>query len=392
MKAIKKVIFKAQNTGDNVKVNTAYFILSLVLNGLQIAIPYSAILDVDRSTAMDFSETIEVKVVDKEDHFAAIDSYFFAYFRDLPGALDQIRDAVRTYRASCILPENSSPPAVLDTTVSRTPTTDSVVHALPEPASPKATSGFRLASIFRPFADSLAVVNRPSTLPSELQNDYTHVSRKLDSSSFIPITTSPTTMSSNPTADAPSSPKPNESNSIMRHSTQSLPPPDHTYPPSTPSSSISPNNSYLSRDDSNSWAVGVPSWLRSSRRVFGPSQGNPTATFNSSLVREVYSSATSLPGPISRPSSAGEMTFSILETPDMKPDQETAEKFRAAFAYDDKETLLGCAYCATVSLHYTDQNISTPEQIFRDISIGSFQCSANCTSQQISFVSSRVDL
>ena len=293
---------------------------------------------------MDFSETIEVKVVDKDDHFA-IDSYFFAYFRDLSGALDQIRDAVRTYRTSYNLPENASPPVVLDSTVSRTPSSpDRVVHSLPEPASPKATSGFRLSSIFRPLADTLAdtfaVVNRASTLPSEFQNDdYTHVSRKPDSSSFVPITTSP-----KPMADSPISPKPNEPNSILRHSTQSLPPPDHTYPPSTPSSSISPNYSYLSRDG-NSWAVGVPSWLKSPRRVFGPSLGNmdPTTTFNSTLVKEVYSSATSSPGPTSRPSSGGEMTFSILETPDIKPDQETAEKFRSAFAYDEKETLLGCA-------------------------------------------------
>jgi sterol 3beta-glucosyltransferase len=347
MKAIKKVVFKAQNTGDSVKVNTSYVMKLLVLNDLQIAIPYSAILDVERSTAMDFSETIEVKVVDKEDHFA-IDSYFFAYFRDLSGALDQIRDAVRTYRTSCSLPENASSLAVLDSTVSRTPSSpDRAVHTLPEPASPKATSGFKLSSIFRPLADTFAVVNRASTLPSELQNDdYTHVSRKPDSSSFIPITTSPKPIM----ADSPISSKPNEPNSILRHSTQSLPPPDHTYPPSTPSSSISPNYSYLSRDNSNSWAVGVPSWLRSPRRVFGPSLSNmdPTATFNSTQVSEVYTSAVSSSGPISRPSSGGEMTFSILETPDIKPDQETAEKFRAAFAYDEKETLLGCASYAMI--------------------------------------------
>ena len=285
--------------------------------------------------------------MDKEDPFA-IDSYFFAYFRDISGALDQIRDAVRTYRTSCNLPENASPLAVLDSTVSRTPSSpDRAVHTLPEPASPKVTSGFRLSSIFRPLADTLAdtfaVVNRASTLPSELQNDdYTHVSRKPDSSSFIPIITSP-----KPMADSPISQKPNEPNSILRYSTQSLPPPDHTYPPSTPSSSISPNCSYLSRDNSNSWAVGVPSWLKSPRRVFGPSLGSMDST---ATVKEVYSSAVSSPGPISRPSSGGEMAFSILETPDMKPDQETAEKFRAAFAYDEKETLLGCASYVMVLL------------------------------------------
>ena len=286
--------------------------------------------------------------MDKEDHFA-IDSYFFAYFRDLSGALDQIRDAVRTYRTSCNIPENSFPLAVLDSTVSRPPSSpDRAVHTLPEPASPKATPGFRLSSIFRPLAgtlaDTFAVVNRASTLPSELQNDdYTHVSRKPDSSSFIPITTSPM-------EDSTITPKPNETNLILRHSTQSLPPPDHTYPPSIPSSSISPDYSYLSRDNSNSWAVGVPSWLKSPRRVFGPSLGSmdSTATFNSTPVKEVYSSAVSSPGPTSRPSSGGDMTFSILETPDMKPDHETAEKFRAAFAYDEKETLLGCASYAMI--------------------------------------------
>src|ERR1700733_684275 len=65
VKAIRKIIFKAHNMGESVK----------------IAIPYSVILDVDRSTAMDFSETIEVKVVDR-DHFT-MDSYFFAYFHSL---------------------------------------------------------------------------------------------------------------------------------------------------------------------------------------------------------------------------------------------------------------------------------------------------------------------
>ena len=45
---------------------------------------------------MDFSETIEVKVVDREDGYS-VDSYFFAYFHNISLALDQIRDAVRAY-------------------------------------------------------------------------------------------------------------------------------------------------------------------------------------------------------------------------------------------------------------------------------------------------------
>lgn len=63
---------------------------------VKIAIPYSVILDIDRSTAMDFSETVEVKVVDR-DNFT-MDSYFFAYFQNLPEALAQIREVVKTYK------------------------------------------------------------------------------------------------------------------------------------------------------------------------------------------------------------------------------------------------------------------------------------------------------
>ena len=45
-----------------------------------------------------------------------------------------------------------------------------------------------------------------------------------------------------------------------------------------------------------------------------------------------------------------------------------------------------------IAMIYTDQNIFTFEQTFRDISIGSSLCLASCTFQQISFVLSRVDL
>lgn len=69
---------------------------------------------------MDFSETIEIKVLDKEaSGLLSVDSYFFAYFHDLSSALDQIRDAVRTHRASTEHDESNSPKTVLDTTVTR---------------------------------------------------------------------------------------------------------------------------------------------------------------------------------------------------------------------------------------------------------------------------------
>jgi sterol 3beta-glucosyltransferase len=281
---------------------------------------------------MDFSETIEVKVVDKEDNFA-LDSYFFAYFHNLPGALDQIRDAVRNHRSQSGVSEDKLP-VVLDTTASRSPLTPERSNTVE--STSKATSGFRLSSIFRPFSDPPTAT--PAT--SDLQNDdYTHVFRKADSTSFVPLSTSPKHI-------ANMLPRSHDelSETSTGQSTQSLAPPEHTYPPSTSNSSIYPNHSSLSRDNSSSsWAVGVPSWLKSPKRVFGGSllTDSPT-TFISTPVKEVYSTAASSPGPVIRSSGVGDMAFSVLETPDMLPDQDTADKFRSAFAYDDKETLLGC--------------------------------------------------
>lgn len=284
---------------------------------------------------MDFSETLEVKVVDKADNFA-IDSYFFAYFPDLPAALEQIRDAVRTYRTTHSQ-DNGNGLAVLDTTVTRSPMPLERIanpQSAPVESPIKTTSGFRLSSIFRPFSDSTP---RGASVPaiSDLQNDdYTHVSRKENSASFIPVTSSPEPIHAPANQDLVTSPP--------LHSTRSLPQPEHTYPPSTSSSTIYPNHSSLNRESSSSWGVGVPSWLKTPRKVFGVSTVTDTnSTVSPSPVKEVYSSVSSR-GPPSRTSGYGDLAFSVLETPEMLPDQEATDKFRSAFAYDEKETLLGC--------------------------------------------------
>ena len=308
---------------------------------IQIAIPYSAVLDVERSSAMDFSETIEVKVVDNEDKFA-VDSYFFAYFQDIAGALDQIRDAVRMYRTLNSVPEPGTPPIVVDTTIARTPSSPERTTTGIEPVSPRASSGFRLSSLFRPFSDSnsAARVSAPA-ITDPRSEEYTHILRKPGSSSFVPITTSPKPME--PPLHRPGA-DPVQGGTMQ--STQSLPTPEHTYPPSTSSSSIYPNHSSLSRDSSSSWAVGVPSWLKAPRKVFGGSTATTEthAIYNAGPVKEMYSSAASSAGPVSRSSGLGDLAFSVLDTPDMLPDQEATDKFRASFAYDERETLLGCAY------------------------------------------------
>nr|GAT43674.1 UDP-glucose:sterol glycosyltransferase [Mycena chlorophos] len=284
VKAIRKVIFKAQNMGDSVK----------------IAIPYSIILDVDKSTAMDFSETIEVKVFDKEEHFS-IDSYFFAYFQDLPGALDQIRDAVRTHRTQ---PERASPQLLMDTTVSRSvPHIPDRVQSLPNVDQPqgnhsKIPSSFSISSFLWPFSDSGSRMPVSGSPPEH--EPFTHISRRPNSTSFVPVTGSP---DGSPSLQTPTP-------------TQSA---EHT------------------ESGGSTW-MGVPSWLRGTKRVFGGSSGSELAVPSpNSRVREVYS----MPSQPSRGSGLGDMAFSVLETPDTAIDPEMTEKFRNVFAYDEKETLLG---------------------------------------------------
>lgn len=321
VKAIRRVIFKAQNMGDSVK----------------IAIPYSAILDVEKSTAMDFSETIEVKVLDKEEHHS-IDSYFFAYFQELPEALDQIRDAVRSNR---MLPPLSAPAIVLDTTASRPPLTTIVpmdrAQSLPIAESAKTASGFRLTSLLRPFHDSARPASSPGPDHSDHIEDFTHISKR-SSASFVPFTTSPKAIEE----QLPS----HDSQPVDASASSLTPTPstmEHTYPPSTPTSEILPSSG------SSSWNVGVPAWLKgSSRRVLGGATSGhvtgPTPLTTSTSVggvSEVYSSTT-----MSSESASGgassEMGYSVLETPETAVDQESTDKFRTAFAFDDKEALLGC--------------------------------------------------
>ncbi|KAF8746324.1 hypothetical protein AX14_000107 [Amanita brunnescens Koide BX004] len=312
VKAIRKVIFKAQNSGDSVK----------------IAIPYSLILDIERSSAMDFSETIEVKVFDKEEQYS-IDSYFFAYFRNMSAALEQIRDAVRNYR---ILPTAGNPQSVIDTT-SRSMPGSAIERSASVPTesmSPKINTGFRLTSLLKPFSDNIpftrALQSSPTTAAPTMEEEFTHVSKRANSSSFIPITASP--------ISTDQAPYPGPCGSRQEDTIAGKSSSDHTYPPSTSLRSI------IDPEGNNSWTVGVPSWLKPPRRIFGSSLTSGTGSVGRSEVagvREIYSSMAHSP----TKSIGHDMTFSIMESPETSVDAETIEKFRTAFAYDEKEDLLG---------------------------------------------------
>ncbi|KAI6136871.1 glycosyltransferase family 1 protein [Pisolithus sp. B1] len=320
VKAVRKVMFKAQNMGDTVK----------------IAIPYSVILDVEKSAAIDFSETIEVKVMDKVE---SSDSYFFAYFHDIQAALDHIRDAVRTHRALAPV----SPQAVLDTTVKPSAgVAPGIDRARSLPTSDtKGATPFRLSLFLRPFHDSLPLpIGRmhSSPEPPNGAEEYMHVSKR---DTFIPITTSPQSYSGIELASpatfnsAPSIPANNPT--LVR---------DHTYPPTTPSIESSTSSPTRILPSGVSWNMGVPSWLRGARKTAGSSvsatgvDSTPTASQSLGGVREIYSTPwqSSSDQPLG---AATELGYSVLETAEAVVDSETTEKFRAAFAFDDREILLG---------------------------------------------------
>ena len=337
VKAIRRVIFKAQNMGDSVKVHPSDLRTFPCLTRLsQIAIPYSTIIDVDKSSALDFRETIEVKVVDGSEDLA-VDSYFFTYFHDISAALEQIQHAIASTRR--FVPEaevSLNVEQLIDTTVSRSNSTSRTgpsehIPTYPE-TTPRSSSSFRLSSLLRPFQElPLGRTVATSGLPDE-HEDFTHVEKR-DSSSFVPVALPPPP-SGIPGASHASEFTQSQPTLRSRLSDNS----GHTYPPFTLRSE-SPLQATQEQSLATSW-VSVPSWLRMSRRTLG-SPGNQQLQVpgEANAVTEVYSSGTHQ----SLTSSHGqELGYSVLETPDSAIDPEMLEKFQTSFAFDDKERLLGC--------------------------------------------------
>lgn len=297
-------------------------------------------MDVEKSSALDFSETIEVKVVEKSENFSTVDSYFFAYFQELDAALEQIRDAVRTYRSSSeSLPEAT----VIDTTgakaIATFPPVSQVQDETPRPAS----LGFRLSSLWRPFSEPTSP-GRPAalTLEADTSDDFTHVTKR--KTSFIPFTSSPERLT--PPALPPS--KESSEYPVSEDYSQQPTPiaatnSDHTYPPSSGIDSSSSGSSITS------W--GRPSWLRiPTRRPLSSIQSgnstvvaehpppNPVTSLSSGGIADVLTSALSSAGSRLMP----DLGFSVLDVPEGQVEQEVQDKFRQAFAFDENEKVLGC--------------------------------------------------
>lgn len=105
--------------------------------------------------------------------------------------------------------------------------------------------------------------------------------------------------------------------------------------------------------------MNVPHWLKvpRTRNLFGGVADTLPVIPPGGEVREMYTTAATT-SPISAGSklgNGGDLTYSILETPDAPIDDDIAEKFRNYFAYDERETLLGRA-SQTLTLNVTDRD------------------------------------
>ncbi|KZV74732.1 glycosyltransferase family 1 protein [Peniophora sp. CONT] len=310
VKAIHLAMFEAQNSGESVK----------------IAIPYSAIVDVDIASPAGLSETLEVKVLDtsldaSNADALAVDSFFFAYFANAHAAMEQVRGAVAAAR---VAEPRSQTRKLVDTTVSKTNSPPSSpgrdiggARGSAGDAGGTRPSSFRFTSLLRPFTSSSppstatpstsasSILPTPEPVPesdsdAEPDESFTHVQTREGSRSFVPVTLSPSTLHQKPSSES---------------MTPTMPSKGLTYPPSTV------------KDSALSW-LPTPAWLL--RTV-------PRRILSSTSV----TSPTSAPPTSEEPRMEKDMIFSVLETPNSHPPTELIDKFRTTFALDARETLLG---------------------------------------------------
>ncbi|OZJ03357.1 hypothetical protein BZG36_03000, partial [Bifiguratus adelaidae] len=72
--ALQVAIFRAKNSGDSLKV----------------ALPFSNVLDIEKTSAMEFAEFIKVQTLEDAQSYA-MDEYYFAYFVDTNAAYSELR-------------------------------------------------------------------------------------------------------------------------------------------------------------------------------------------------------------------------------------------------------------------------------------------------------------
>ncbi|KAL7418121.1 hypothetical protein BDY24DRAFT_374148 [Mrakia frigida] len=240
VKAIRKVMFRTQHEGENVK----------------IAIPLEAILDVETTSTMDFAETIEIKVVEGDEATLSFDSYFFAYFTNIDAALVQIREVLTTYRPQ----EQGSAPGwekeqVYDTTMMKGGGRrgSSPAEGAVKPSGSSSLS--RIGSLLHPFSSgssksspTVSVAQSPrrsgefSSGPAPIPITSARRSRDLERDSSI------ARLSTTPDSVRTVTPPPSTTSS------SSTPNKHVSYPPSTASGPPPPGLELVHTSSTSSWA------------------------------------------------------------------------------------------------------------------------------------------
>ncbi|EJU00971.1 UDP-Glycosyltransferase/glycogen phosphorylase [Dacryopinax primogenitus] len=320
VKAVRKVMFRAQNTGESVK----------------IAIPFNLIVDADKNSSMDFTETVEVKVYDRDekDENYSLDSYFFAYFHDLDRALEQIQTIIQQHRRAVTDP--AAKLGMLHDTTSAGVVSSIGAPDRPIQSDPRSTT-FRLTSLLRPFTSYSQVLGLPARTESAPDhiNDF-GVSR-ISSQELV---ASPAPLQDDSRTLKPGLFRPLTTSSEAGPHTSSFPEVGlpHIYPPSWNSSPGQHYQTLQAQQDPSSTGWSVPQWLRGSSRLFSATQsgGDSSSLPHSVILSDHASDDEDREG-------SNNMGFSLLDGTDVPYvfDPVVAEKFRTTFALDEKEGLIG---------------------------------------------------
>lgn len=223
----------------------------------QIAIPLSTVLSIDRSSHLEFAETIRIRVYDAEEGYS-IDEYWLSYFEDLEAALETLRGGWERWKRENPQEEAEGEGRV-EQRVESSLRKDAERESSPARKSHGKTPSWSesLSSKLRLFPSSSSSSPTPTlaNAPPTALSPFPVLDRLSASASTLKN-------DARSTSPSPSSTAPRRSLTP----TSPLPPPidsdseiDHSYPPTTfPSSGPQPASSLWSPLQT----LDVPSWLR----------------------------------------------------------------------------------------------------------------------------------
>ncbi|KAI5475372.1 hypothetical protein MNV49_001476 [Pseudohyphozyma bogoriensis] len=373
VKLLKKVVFSCQNEGQSVK----------------IAIPLETVIDIERSSNLEFAETIRVRVYDADEGYS-IDEYWLSYFADLEGALEEMTRVLREFRAlhpALPMPEEgaeSRPLALAHVESSLKRSKSASARAKEEKDKAKHQSSWSaLSSRLRLFSSS----------DKASQSVVTLTDKNFDQAA---LETPRRDESRSPARAALDLPDTDDTDPGL-HSASSASPPleeqdpqEHTYPPE-PSSSGPPAE--FTRDPATtSWAVPsmssiastslsvVPEWLKGPPRKLLHVAASPVLPVTKQIGRrisEVVSKSSvaaeegKRQGQVLTEEAKLEKSQMDMDEDDEKGEAEVTEKFRKNFGLTEKESVVAVfhAYLFRGIPNYGKVYISTSFFCFRSVGI-----------------------